>query len=125
MKNLKSFFIAGLVAVFLFSIMGANAQAKSMKELKIKVQMECENCKAKIEKELPKAEGVSKVAADLKTKIVTISYDPAKTNKDKLVAAIEKIGYKTEFSAANSPAKHDCSKECGKKGPGASCDHKK
>ena len=124
MKNLKSIIVASFVAAFIIGL-AAPSMAATLKEIKIKVFMDCEGCKSKIEKELPKAEGVSKVSADLKSKIVTINYDPAKTNKDKLVAAIEKIGYKTEFSTA--PAKHDCSKECsGKKAPGSCCgDHKK
>lgn len=38
--------------------------------------------------------GVNEITPDLKAQKVTVTYDPAKTNKEKLVEAFKKIGYK-------------------------------
>jgi copper chaperone CopZ len=98
---------------FIF-ILGLNAcgQAQNkteLKEAKIKVFFHCENGKALIEKELVKETGVKTVVADLETKVVTISYNPAATDQDKLVLAIEKIGYRTEFTPENKEINKACS----------------
>lgn len=92
--------------VLLFT--GSYAQNTKTEEIKIKVGFHCPNGKAMIEKELVKEDGVTSVVADLETKIVTIVYDPAKQNKDKLVAAIEKIGYTTEYTKEDTPVKKTC-----------------
>jgi copper chaperone CopZ len=90
----------------------ANAQdTKKQKgsEVKIKVFFHCANGKALIEKELIKEPGISKVVADLETKVVTVSFDSKKTNKEKIVNAIEKIGYATEFTPKDKKINKACS----------------
>jgi copper chaperone CopZ len=77
---------------------GAFAQTGKTEEIKIKVAFHCANGKALLEQGLIKEEGVSSAMADLDTKVVTIQYDAAKQNKEKLVAAIKKIGYSTDFT---------------------------
>ena len=77
-------------------------------ELKVKVDFHCPKGKARIEEGLMKEAGVISAVADLETKVVTIKYDPTKQNKDSLVAAIEKIGHRTEFSKTETPIKSAC-----------------
>lgn len=89
-------------------VAGAYAQAVKTEEVKIKVTFHCANGKALLEKELVKAEGVSSAVADIETKVVTIKYDANKQSKEKLVAAIEKIGYVTEFSKEGAVTKKAC-----------------
>ena len=105
MKKIKLFLLTMLV---LF-ITGTYAQTVANKEIKIKVTFHCANGKALLEKELVKEDGVSSAIADLETKVVTIQYDAEKQNQEKLVAAIEKIGYLTEFSKEGAVIKKACS----------------
>lgn len=89
------------------------AQTATTKEAKIKTGFHCPNGKANIESEIVKEAGVKSVVADLETKIVTIVYDSDKTNQDKLVAAIEKLGYRTEFTADGTVIKSACTHQPG------------
>jgi P-type Cu+ transporter len=116
MKATK-FIAAGMLIVFFMAgALQVKAGAASKSEtLKMKVEMSCANCQAKIEKGLNKTKGVDKVVVDLASKTVTITYNPDKTNKDKLVKAVEDIGYRTEFTAKDSKVGHECSGEAEKK----------
>jgi copper chaperone CopZ len=55
--------------------------------------MQCHNCKAKIEKNIPWEKGVKDLQVDLEEKTVTIIYNPQKTTEEKLQKAIEKLGF--------------------------------
>ena len=100
-----------LLSLMLFVVTGTYAQTVKTEEIKIKAGFHCPNGKALIEKELVKEDGVTYVLADVATGVVTIKYDPKKQNKDKLVAAIEKIGYTTEFSKKDAVIRKACSHE--------------
>ncbi len=100
-----------LTVLFVASSIFMFAQEKS--EIKIKTFFHCANGKALLEKELVKVVGVMDAAADLETKIVTIHYDATKQSKESLVAAIEKIGYLTEFSAKDVKINKACTHENG------------
>lgn len=114
--------ILTLVLIFVFAGSACSQNKKEViKEEKIKVNFHCPNGKALIEKELVKAPGVKTVVADLETKVVTIAYVQGKTNKDDLVAAIEKIGYSTEFTKEGTKINKACSHEHGE---GENHDHK-
>jgi copper chaperone CopZ len=108
------FFMAGLQYV------NAGSSTKTV-VLKMKVEMSCANCQAKIQTGLSKAEGVEKAVADLDTKTVTITYNPDKTNKDKLVKVVEGLGYRTEFTAKDAKIGHDCTKDGEKKDCSKTC----
>jgi copper chaperone CopZ len=110
-KQLSVFLTLALIMLFAGS---AFAQKEVIKTEKIKVGIDCPMGKAAIEKELVKSPGVKSVGVSMDTKIATITYVAGKTNKEQLVAAIEKIGYKTEFSKSTAPVKSGCSKSCEK-----------
>ncbi|MCX7862565.1 MAG: heavy-metal-associated domain-containing protein [Bacteroidales bacterium] len=101
MKKFLVLFILVTSSIVLF--------AQKSSELKVKTFFHCANGKALIEKELKKVEGIYSVNADLETKVVTIQYDEKKQNKESIVAAIEKIGYYTEFSDQNKKINKACS----------------
>jgi copper chaperone CopZ len=78
----------------------ANAQDKGKDEkvqtMKCWVSMTCENCKAKVEKNIAFEKGVKDLQVDLPSKIVTIKYRTDKTSQEKLTKAIQELGFKTE-----------------------------
>ena len=111
MKNIRFILMTVLVLIMATTF----AQTSKTNEIKIKVAFHCENGKAMIEKGLAKEDGVSSVVADLESKVVTIKYNPEKQNKEKLVAAIEKIGYSTEFTKDDTQIKNACTHDEPKK----------
>ena len=71
-------------------------KAKKSEEVTFVVNMSCENCKAKIERNISWEKGVKDLTVDLETKTVKIVYNPRKTTVEKLKAAIENLGYTCE-----------------------------
>lgn len=103
MKNLvKTLVILMMCQFALAGTSTVTAQSKKEKKeniqtMKCWVSMTCENCKAKVEKNIPFEKGVKGLEVDLPTKIATIKYQPAKTSPEKLEKAIQKLGFKTEI----------------------------
>lgn len=93
MKSIIKMLIMSLVLVVSVS---ATAQKKESKTatVVISAEIDCNNCKQKIEKNIAFEKGVKDMKVDLKTKSVTITYRADKTTPEKLVAAINKLGYK-------------------------------
>jgi mercuric ion binding protein len=98
MKTLR-FFISAIISVMF--ITGLNAQTNekntspATKTESFKVWGACEMCKARIEKTV-KAEGVTSASWDSKTQMLTVTYDPSKTNKDGLSKKLASVGHDTE-----------------------------
>lgn len=55
--------------------------------------MTCATCVVRIEKKLSKAEGVSSVSVNLAGEKASVTFDPDKTSREKLVQVIEDAGY--------------------------------
>jgi copper chaperone CopZ len=98
-----------IMSIFVLFISCTYTQNVKKEEIKIKVGFHCPNGKALLEKELIKLDGVYEVKADVETKLVSILYDKKKQNKETLVAAIEKIGYTTEFTEKGKEINKACS----------------
>lgn len=58
--------------------------------------MHCQNCEDKIKGNMRFEKGVVKIETDREKQTVTITYDPSKTNVEKLQAAMKKIGRDTQ-----------------------------
>jgi copper chaperone CopZ len=112
MNKLNKVFV--FLALMIFFGGSAFAQKEVIKTQNIKVGIDCPMGKATIEKELVKTPGVKTVLVSMETKVATITYVDGKTDKDKLVSSIEKLGYTTEFSKSTTPVKSGCSKSCSK-----------
>ena len=98
MKNSRTVLLI-VVSIFLFTGI-TKAQDKGKKKIetvKYWVSMDCENCKAKVEKNIAFEKGVKDLKVDLRTKTVVITYKPKKTKPEKLEKAIKKLGFKTEI----------------------------
>lgn len=85
-----------LASLFSLNIM-AQKDGKNLKELKCNVNLHCESCVNKIEKNIAFEKGVKDLHADLESKTVTIKYRTDKTTSQELVKAIEELGYKCEL----------------------------
>ena len=57
--------------------------------------MHCHGCEHIIEASVRKLPGIGSVKADYPTETVTVAFDPAATNLDKIRATIEQAGYRT------------------------------
>lgn len=90
---MKSLIISSLALV---AAITANAQDKTEA---FKVYGNCGMCEKRIEK-AAKLDGVTKADWDVDTKIMTVSYDPAKTNGKKVQKAVAAVGHDTEKETA-------------------------
>ena len=82
-----------LLLVLLFGVMLATEAKTEKKKVTFDVTMHCENCKKKIERNLAYEKGVLNLKVVLKEKTVTVTYDVAKTDVEKIKEALEKLGY--------------------------------
>lgn len=79
----------------LMAIISMSLYAKTTwKTVSFKVeQMVCITCEKKVKKNMAFEKGVKRLSTDVPNHIVTIEYDPQKTNIEKLQAGFRKFGY--------------------------------
>jgi len=85
------------IAIVLLMATGAVAlsAAPAPKTETFKVWGKCDMCKTRIEKTV-KAEGATSAVWDVKTNMLTVTFDPAKTNKDALSKKLASVGHDTD-----------------------------
>ena len=72
--------------------------AKVIRVVVFKVsQMHCEKCEKKVKDNMRFEKGLKDIATEVKTKLVTITYDAEKTNVKNLQAGFNKFNYEAEF----------------------------
>ena len=92
MKKIILFLLA------LLPFMGMNAAPENKAEQPTKetvvlaCDLHCQGCCDKVVKNIAWEKGVKDIVCDLKTKTVTVTYDPRKTNVEMLLKAFERIG---------------------------------
>ena len=69
--------------------------------------MHCASCSTILTKALQKVEGVQSAAVNYATEKGTVTYDPAKTNEQRLVQAVQKKGYQAEVLTGQGPAREE------------------
>lgn len=94
-KGLFALIVALLLTTSTFTMAGDD------KEVKIKTSAVCGMCKERIERNLSFEKGVKDASLDVKSKIVTIKYNPKKTDVNKLKANIAKTGYDADEVVAD------------------------
>lgn len=62
--------------------------------------MHCEGCAAGITAMLKRTDGVVKADVSYEERRATIDYDAAKTTPQKIIAAVEKLGYKAAIKSS-------------------------
>ena len=94
-----------LLLALLFSALTMAEAKPEKKTVVFSVELHCENCKAKIERNLAYEKGVLDLKVLLKEKTVTLTYDIAKTDEKKLADALKKLGYEATPVVENEPVK--------------------
>lgn len=110
-----------MLAVLVMTAMSVNAEKNKAgnKTVVFHTDIECKNCQAKIEKNIPYEKGVKGLNVDLENKTVTITYREDKNDEASLKKALEKLDIKVfeeEKACCKNEACKDGCKECsGKK----------
>lgn len=113
---MKSRILTAVAFVLLFT-MGSMAQtaAKSNpQELKIKTSAQCGMCKDRLEGALAYEKGVNKSVLNITDKVLTVTYNPKKTNPDKIRKVVSNAGYDADDVLADKAA-YDALPACCKK----------
>jgi periplasmic mercuric ion binding protein len=110
MKQVTLIFVLILGVVFGTS---ANKPNKE-KEVKIKTSAQCEMCKERIEKNLSLSKGIVEAVLNLDDKVVTVKYNPKKTDEAKIKQIIIETGYDADNLMCVQSA-HDKLPSCCKK----------
>lgn len=87
--------------------MAPSQHLQASHDLKITLPVEgmtCAACQANVQRTLTATPGVSKAAVNLMMHEATVHYDPASTDPDKLVAAINEAGYVAQLPAPSRAA---------------------
>lgn len=90
-----------LSLLVLMGISSITLFATPIKTEKIKVAGNCGMCETRIENAAQSVEGVTTADWDKESKQLTVSFDEAKTNVDKIQKAVVKVGHDTEMYKAD------------------------
>lgn len=95
-KNFSKLSAIALIALLLFasSVFAAPSQKS---EVKIKTSAFSWMCKNKIESKLKSLKGVDEAFLSMKDKVVTVTIENDKINKEELTKNIKNLGYDAEF----------------------------
>lgn len=103
-----------LLAVLLVNVLQAQEKNKNSETITIKTSAVCDMCKHTLEKTMAYEKGVKKADLNVESKIFTITYNPQKTNIEKIKNAINKAGYDADENPADPKAYenlHACCKK--------------
>lgn len=104
-NNMKTFkyFLVAIIAISVsvatsaqmdHSKMNMKTETSATNTEKVKVSGNCESCKDRIEK-ATKIPGVTKADWSIKTKVLTVTYDPKKVTIDAIQKSIAAVGHDT------------------------------
>lgn len=71
-------------------------KSANIQEVTFVTSIDCKNCVKKVEANLPYEKGIKDMKVTLDDRTVWIKYDAGKTDKEKLAAALNKLGYEAE-----------------------------
>lgn len=106
-----------ILALLMGSISFSFAQDSKIEEVKIKTSSVCKMCKNTIEKALSFEKGIKTSNLDVPSQIVTVSYNPKKTDINKIKKAINESGYDADQLPANQKAYNNLEDCCKKHNP--------
>lgn len=72
------------------------AKEKETKTAAFKVNIHCDDCRREIEESIPFQKGVKDLFVNMDTKVVTVVYNPAKTDSVEIADAFKRINFEVE-----------------------------
>ncbi len=96
--------IIAIMAMFAQQSVAQDKKASKYEVIKIKTSSKCGMCKDAIEKAMAYTKGVKSSDLDLKSQIITVTYNPKKTTAKKIRTAISKSGYDADDVKAEEKA---------------------
>lgn len=111
------------LVVFLAALFSGNISAQTKTET-FKVWGKCEMCKSRIET-AAKTKGASNASWDVKSKMLTVTFDPAVTTSDEIARNIASVGHDTEKFKADDKSYNSLPGCCKyeRNGTGSEMDH--
>lgn len=107
-----------LTLVLVFVIGTAQAQTKETIVINTQIScdhcLDCESCGPRVSKAIRKTSGIGKVRINPKKNTITVTYDPAKTNPDKIRTAISNVGFDADDVKASPEAYNNLDACCKK-----------
>lgn len=100
-----------IIALSLLTLNFATAQSNKeskISEVKLSVAVHCDNCKQKIEKNIPFEKGIKDVVVSIADKTVTVKYDNTKTDVEKIKESFKKLGYDAEVVVEKAAIASGC-----------------
>ena len=94
---MKRFIAIAAIAAALVLVFTAAKPRNARKVAVFKTSIDCKNCVKKVQENISFEKGVTDLVVDLDTKTVKVTYNPSKTDPEKLAKAIRKLGYKVEL----------------------------
>lgn len=102
--------LIALITFVMITLVGFAAEKKT-EVFTLDHQMS-EMCKKKITENLRFEKGISKIDVSLKENTITITYDPKKTDTEKIIAAFKKIGFNACLYEKSGCCKEGSGKPC-------------
>lgn len=94
-----------LIVLMLLPAFALQAQKNKIETLEIHTSAVCDMCVETIQSEMIYEKGVKKVNVSLETKMITVQYDPRKTDPDALRKGVTKLGYYADDLPGDAKAK--------------------
>jgi copper chaperone CopZ len=85
-----------VLMALLFSVSLAAEAQRERKNVTFSVELHCNNCKMKVERNLAYERGVQDLKVNLNEKTVIVTYDTSRTDVLKLLEAIKKLGFEAK-----------------------------
>src|SRR4051812_8683586 len=93
LRNKKTIYNMKSLITLLLLIITITAKSQSTDTLYIQTSSVCENCKARIEKNMSFEKGVKTSDLNIEKKTLMVVYNPSKTTPENLRVALTAIGY--------------------------------
>ncbi len=93
-QNLKKATLAIVIILMTTATFAQKQELKKIETVVFNVEMDCQGCVKKIEKNIPFEKGVKDLQIDFKNQKVTLKYKTKSTTKEALKQAIEKLQFK-------------------------------
>jgi len=120
MKNRLFTFLLALLTLTGSALLASDGGKTA--SVKLKTSAKCEMCKERLERNLTLTKGVKEAFLNLNDKVMTVTYNPKKTDVARIKAAIAGTGYDADEVVADQKA-HDKLPGCCRKSAAPHSDH--